>query len=191
MKKLLSVLIFTLPSFFVAAQDSETSNVSTDSDSTSTGMNTTQTGSDNTAAGMNKYFIATNSGILETPVGFRIGILDRMGGYIGTRFGKGYKYDEDGRGGIEATEATLFSVSAGLIFPVAVKNTFKVHSFFGIGYGKWFDRPSQNGQTMGIELEGGLMLSYQKFLVNLGGVLLTGDGNSPRGDMTVGVGFRF
>lgn len=191
MKKLLSVLIFTLPSLFVEAQESESSTISPDTDTTSTSADMVPPGTDNTERGRHKYFFATNSGVLATPVGFRIGILDRVGGYIATRVGKGYKYEEDLYHPIEAKEATLFSVSAGLILPVATRNTFKVHTFLGIGYGQWFDRPSKSGQTMGVEFEGGIMLSYQRFLVNLGGVLLTGDGNSPKGDMTLGVGFRF
>jgi hypothetical protein len=191
MKKLLLIFIFILPSVFVIAQESAVGETSTDTDSTLTGSDKTQTGSDNASTGAHKYFISTNSGLLNTPVGFRIGILDRMGGYIGIRFGKGYKYEEDVYNPLKATEATLFAANAGLIFPISIQNTFKVHTFLGIGYGKWFDRPSQNGQTMGVEFEGGLMLSYQKFMLNLGGNVLMGDGNSPKGDMTVGIGFRF
>ncbi len=191
MKTLFSIFIFSLTSFFVIAQESEVSNTSNDTDSTSAGIDNTQTGADNSSASTHKYFISTNSGLLSTPVGFRIGVIDRMGGYIGVRFGKGYKYEGDVFNGVEATEATLFAANAGLIFPVAIRNTFKVHTFLGIGYGQWFDRPSKSGQTMGIEFEGGLMLSYQKFMVNLGGNVLMGDGNSPKGDMTLGVGFRF
>lgn len=192
MKKLISIVIFSLTSFFVAAQDSETNAISKDADSTLTGDSNSQTGADNTSLGNHKYFLSTNSGVLNTPVGFRIGILDRMGGYIGTRFGKGYKYEEQLRSpDLTVSEATLFSATAGLIFPVSIRNTFKVHTFLGIGYGKWFDRPSQNGQTVGLEAEGGLVLSYQKFMLNVGGNLLVGDGNSPKGDLTAGVGFRF
>jgi hypothetical protein len=169
MKTVYSILIFILPSVFVMAQESETSKTPTTP---------------------HKFFISTNSG-LKTPVGFRIGILDRMGGYIGARFGKGYKYEEDVFNKIKSTEATLFAVNAGLIFPVTTRNAFKVHTFLGIGYGKWFDRPSKSGQTMGIEFESGLMLSYRRFMVNFGGNVLMGDGNSPKGDITLGLGFRF
>ena len=186
MKTLFSVLILSLTSFFVAAQETEFNNTTTDPENTASG-----TGADNSSASGYKYFISTNSGLQHTPVGFRIGVLDKMGGYIGTRFGKGYKYEDDALGGLEETEATLFSASAGFIFPIAIQNSFKVHTFLGIGYGKWFDRPSKSGQTMGIEFEGGLMLSYEKFLLNLGGTVLTGDGNSPKGDLTLGIGFRF
>jgi hypothetical protein len=117
--------------------------------------------------------------------------LTEWGGYIGARFGKGYKYEEDMYQGVEATEATLFAANAGLIFPISIQNTFRVHTFLGIGYGQWFDRLSKSGQTMGVEFEGGLMLSYRKILINAGGNVLMGDGNSPKGDMTLGIGFKF
>jgi hypothetical protein len=168
MKRLFSVLIFILSSVFVLAQESET------------------TPNEN-----HRYFISTNSGVKKTPVGFRIGIIDKMGGYIGMRFGKGYKYEEDVFNRLKASEATLFSASAGLLFPVITQNTFKIHAFTGLGLGKWFDRPSKSGQTVGVEPEGGFMLSYRKLMVNVGGVVLTGDGNSPKGDLTVGIGFIF
>lgn len=191
MKTLFSILICSLTSFFAIAQESEGSNSSTDSDSTSSSTENTQTGTDNTTAHASKYFIATNSG-LKTPVGFRVGVLDRMGGYIATRFGKGYKYEEQLRSpDLTVSEATLFSASAGFIFPIVTRNTLKLHTFLGIGYGKWFDRPSKSGQTVGVEFEGGFMVAYQKFILNLGGTVLTGDGNSPKGDMTIGVGFKF
>jgi hypothetical protein len=190
MKKLFSILIFSLPSLFVVAQGS-INNISTDTDNSTTGLENIPTGSDNASAGTPKYFISTNSGLLKTPVGFRIGVLDKMGGYLAARFGKGNKYEEDQLNRIEVTETTLFAINGGLIFPISIRNTFKVHSFLGIGYGKWFDRPSKSGQTMGIEFEGGVMLSYRKFMLNLGGNVLMGDGKSPLGDMTLGVGFRF
>lgn len=169
MKKVFSVLVFALISFLAIGQES----------------------SDSPSEKRLKYFLSTNSGISSTPVGFRIGFLDRMGGYIGARFGKGYKYEEDVRNGLTVTKATLFAANAGLIFPINVKHGFKVHTFFGLGYGKWFDRPSQNGQTVGVEVEGGLMFSYRRFLLTTSGNLLTGDGKPAKKDITVGVGFRF
>lgn len=170
MKKLFSVLVFSFISVFAFAQESE---------------------EEDTAKGPYKYFIATNSGVFNTPVGVRIGVLEKMGGYIGVRFGKGNSYKEDRFNHMEVEEATMFAATAGFIFPITYRHPFKVHAFFGLGYGKWFDRPSQNGQTMGGEFETGLMLSYRRVMLNMGGTLLTGDGNSPRGDMTLGVGLRF
>jgi hypothetical protein len=171
MKRLCSILVYTLISVFAIAQESE---------------------SDNTPTGDHKYFISTNSGLLNTPIGFRVGVLNKKGCYIGTRFGKGYKYEDDAFSpAMKVTEATLFSATAGLILPISIRNNFKVHTYLGIGYGKWFDRPSKNGQTVGGEFEGGLILSYQKLMINLGGNVLAGDGNSPKGDLTLGVGFRF
>lgn len=169
MKKLFAGLVFVLVSFFASAQVS----------------------SDSTSNNRPKYFISTNSGILSTPVGFRIGFLDKMGSYLGMRFGSGYKYEEDVRQGLKVTKATLFAANAGLIIPITSKHAFKVHTFLGLGYGKWFDRLSQNGQTVGVEVEGGLMFSYRKFLINASGNLLTGDGKPAKKDVTVGLGFRF
>lgn len=169
MKHVFSILLFSLITFFATAQES----------------------SENPPSKTYKFFIATNSGVRSTPVGFRIGILERMGGYIGMRFGKGNKYEEDFRKNLVVTKATLFAVNTGLIFPIYTRSAFKVHTFVGLGYGKWFDRLSGNGQTVGVELETGLMLSYNRFMVNVGGNLLTGDGKSPKSDLTVGAGLRF
>lgn len=170
MKFLFSILVFFFVSVTVFAQESPT---------------------ENTQTGVRKYFISTNSGLQKTPVGLRIGILEKMGGYIGVRFGKGYKYKDDPFKGWGSSEATLFSASAGFIFSIFTHQSFKIHPFVGLGYGQWFDRPSQNGQTVGFELEGGLMLSYRRFVILGGGNLLMGDGNPVKKDVTVGVGYKF
>src|SRR5262245_20839314 len=69
-----------------------------------------------------KYFVSTNSGIKTTPVGFRAGFLDRRGGYIAARFGRGNKYRYDGSVNQTqkwfASKGTLFSATVGLILPV-------------------------------------------------------------------------
>lgn len=170
MKKLVPVLFFAMISFFAAAQESS---------------------DDSSTAKRPKYFFSTNSGVKSTPIGFRIGFLDRMGSYLGMRFGKGYKYEEHVRTGVRVSEATLFAANAGLIFPITAKHDFKIHTFVGLGYGKWFSRPSQNGQTVGVEVEGGLMFSYRRFMINASGNLLTGDGKPAKKDFTLGLGLRF
>lgn len=140
----------------------------------------------------NKYFISTNSGIQETPIGLRIGFLDKRGGYIATRFGKGYNYESDALNNVVATEGTTVSVTAGFILPVYYRESnFKAHTFFGIGYGHWFNRPPKNSTTTGPEFESGLMFSYHKLMISLGVCALVGDGNSTKGDLTVGIGYKF
>lgn len=184
MKKLLSIIIFALPSIFAVAQESESS--APDSESA-----TEESGTNSTHRKPHQYFIATNSGLNSTPVGFRIGILDHIGGYIGMRFGKGYKYKEDQFSGLTVSKATLFAVNAGVLLPIATEKAFKVRTFVGLGYGKWFNRPSQNGQTMGLDLEAGLMFQYQRLLLTTGANLLTGDGKPPKKDFTLGIGLKF
>jgi hypothetical protein len=138
-----------------------------------------------------KFFIATNSGLKNTPFGLRIGLFDKVGGYIGTRFGSGHKYKENKiLTSVKVTKTTLFGANAGFIFPIATQRAFKVHTFLGLGYGNWFDRLSKSGQTLGVDFEGGLILSYHKFMVNFGGNILMGDGNSPKSDINAGIGFK-
>lgn len=185
MKRLFSIVIFGLYTLIGFAQEAPATQEATAGQEETSEDSTSQ---DAAAKKKTKYFVSTNSGIQKTPVGFRLGVLDRKGGYIAARFGKGDVYDENDE---LSTEATLFAVNAGLIFPIVMKNTFKVHTFMGIGYGQWFERPSQNGQRMGFELEGGLMFTYNKLMMNFGANMLSGDGSSPRKDITVGIGYRF
>ena len=138
-----------------------------------------------------KYFVATNSGILSTPVGFRVGFLDRRGGYLAARFGKGHNYELDQLGNVRESKGTMFSTTVGFIFPLYCKGgAFNAHIFAGFGYGQWFDRPSTNEFKMGLEVESGVMLSYNKLFTSLGGNLLTGDGKTPKKDIAIGIGYR-
>lgn len=181
MKRLTSILFFGLFSIIGFAQEATPSQEASTSQEEPIGQEAA-------ARKKGNYFVSTNSGIQKTPVGFRIGVLDRKGGYIGARFGKGNVYNEKD----ELTpQATLFAINAGLIFPIVIGNNFKVHTFMGIGYGQWFERPSKNGQRVGFELEGGLMITYQKLMLNLGVNMLAGDGSSPKKDATIGIGYRF
>lgn len=138
-----------------------------------------------------RYFISANAGVLKTPIGFRIGLFEKTGGYIGARFGKGSFYDKDMFNNYEETSVILFSTTVGLIlFPTKVNDNFKAHTFFGVGYGSWFERLSKNGTTIGCEFEGGLMISNERLILSLGGNLLLGDGSTPKGDLTIGIGYR-
>jgi hypothetical protein len=136
----------------------------------------------------NKYFVSTNSGILNTPVGLRIGFLCKTGAYIGSRFGKGEIYSVE----TDITKkTTLYSVTAGLIKPVLIHNKFSIHAFLGGGYGQWWDYRWLNWTKGGGEIEGGLMISYKKVMLNLSANILMGEKTYATGDATVGLGYRF
>ena len=174
MKKIASFLLFLLISTFVIAQEAASG------EEASGGKNYTK-----------KYFISTNSGIKTTPVGFRVGFLDRRGAYLAARFGKGNNYELDQIKRVKSTPGTMFSATVGLIFPIFCReNNFKAHAFTGIGYGHWFNRPNANEIKMGAELESGFILSYSKIMMTIGGCILAGDGNTPKTDITVGIGYR-
>jgi hypothetical protein len=136
----------------------------------------------------NKYFVSTNSGLLNTPVGIRVGLLGRKGAYIGGRFGKGTIYHWDSN---TSSKTNLFSVTTGLIFPLYIHNDFSIHTFLGAGYGQWFNKRRDTWTKSGVELEAGLMISYKKLMANVGASVLDGDRTYPKGDGTIGLGYRF
>lgn len=137
----------------------------------------------------NKYFIATNSGIKNTPVGIRIGFLCKTGAYIGTRFGKGDLYHSDSD--FSTTETTLFSITAGLIKPLFIKNDFSIRVFLGAGYGRWWHYRWERWTKEGCEIEGGLMTSYKRLMLNVSANMLDGYKTYATWDFTVGLGYRF
>jgi hypothetical protein len=136
----------------------------------------------------NKFFISTNSGVLNTPIGLRVGFLCKTGAYIGTRFGEGKVYSPQ----TDQTKKTdLFSVTAGLIKPVFIKNRFSIHAFVGGGYGQWWDYRRDSWTKAGGELEGGLMVSYKRVMLNFSANVLLGEKTYATGDATIGLGYRF
>jgi hypothetical protein len=137
----------------------------------------------------NKYFIATNSGIRNTPVGIRFGFLCKTGAYIGTRFGKGQVYHSESD--LSTTETNLFSVTAGLIKPIYTQNNFNVHAFLGAGYGQWWQYRWERWTKKGYEIEGGFMTSYKKIMFNVSANMLGGYNTYATWDFTVGLGYRF
>jgi len=137
----------------------------------------------------NKYFIATNSGIKNTPLGIRFGFLCKTGAYIGTRFGKGELYHTERYS--DTTKTTLFSITGGLIKPIFIQNDFSVHVFLGAGYGHWWHYRWQMWTKDGYEIEGGLMTSYKRFMLNVSTNMLDGPKTEPTMDFTVGLGYRF
>jgi hypothetical protein len=135
-----------------------------------------------------KYFISTNSGVLNTPYGLRIGFLCNTGAYIGSRFGTGQVYSIQ----TDVTKRTdLFSVTTGLIKPVFIQNLFSIHAFIGGGYGQWWDYRWENWTKGGGEIEGGLMFSYKRIMLNFSANILMGEKTYATGDATVGLGYRF
>ena len=135
-----------------------------------------------------KFFISTNSGVLNTPIGLRVGFLCKTGAYIGTRFGEGEVYSLE----TDQTEKTdLFSITAGLIKPVFIKNQFSIHAFIGGGYGQWWNLRRDSWTKAGGELEGGLMVSYRRVMLNFSANVLLGEKTYATGDATVGLGYRF
>lgn len=137
----------------------------------------------------NKYFIATNSGIKNTPLGIRIGFLCKTGAYIGARFGKGELYHSDSD--FSTTKTKLSSLTAGLIKPVLIQGNFSVHVFVGAGYGQWWPYRWERWTKEGVEVEGGLMTSYKRFMLNVSANMLNGSKTYAIWDFTIGLGYRF
>lgn len=195
MKRLASILFFGLFSIIGFSQETPATQETTTSQEDSTNQEVSTIQEDSTsqeATGSKKasakkksnFFISTNSGLQKTPIGFRIGAFERSGGYLGVRFGKGDIPVHDH----EATQATLISLTGGVIFPVFAKKTdFRIHAFTGAGFGQWLDRPL-NEQGVSLELEGGIMISYKKVMFSFGGNMLTGGGTPT--DVTLGLGYK-
>src|SRR6478609_8018137 len=66
-----------------------------------------------------RYFVSTNSGLLHTPVGLRVGFLGKKGFYLGGRYGNGTTYHPETN---STTKTPLFSITTGLILPIYIKN---------------------------------------------------------------------
>ena len=136
-----------------------------------------------------KYFAASNSGIMNTPIGIRVGFLCRTGAYIGTRFGKGEIYHSDSD--LNTVETNLFSITGGFIMPIYVNTNFSIHGFLGAGYGQWWQYRWERWTNEGVELEGGLMTTYKRFMF-IGSVnMLDGYKTYETWDYTIGLGYRF
>lgn len=135
-----------------------------------------------------KYFVSTNSGLLHTPLGLRVGFLAKKGVYLGGRFGLGTIFDSE----TNTTGITkLFSITTGLILPLYIRNRFSIHTYFGGGYGQWFDKRWNTWTKSGVEIEGGFMISYKRVSLSFGGSVLDGERTYATGDGTLGLGIRF
>jgi len=135
-----------------------------------------------------KYFLSTNLGLLHTPIGLRVGFLGKKGFYLGGRYGNGTIYQSETQ---TTTETELFSITTGLILPLYIKNGFSVHTYFGGGYGQWFDERWDTWTKSGIEIEGGFMISYKRLSFSFGATVLNGEKTYAIGDGTLGLGIRF
>ena len=135
-----------------------------------------------------RYFVSSNAGVLNTPLGYKIGIFGKTGAYLGARFGSGKirNWETD-----SVAYTTLFSVTGGLIKPLYTNNNFSLHAYFGAGYGEWFNNRRDGWASSGYEIETGLMLSYKRIVLSLGGTVLDGSRSYPKWDGTVGLGVRF
>jgi hypothetical protein len=134
-----------------------------------------------------EFFISTNSGVFNTPVGLKIGFVSNPGLYFGFRHGIGEVYNSDSDLTTNATP--LYSVTAGINKPLIVHGDFKLIAQLGIGYGRWWGYRWERWTKSGYELEGGLMIQKKNFLFNITGNFLDGDRTYPTGDLCLGVGY--
>ena len=134
-----------------------------------------------------QYFISTNSGVLNTPYGIKIGYICNPGIYLGFRYGKGEEWEY----GAETTSTNLFSIVGGLTKPLIIKNDFSLVAQLGLGYGEWWDSRRESWTKSGYEIEAGLLLKKKHFLFNLTGNALNGDRTYATGDLSLGIGYVF
>ncbi|HEY0740835.1 MAG TPA: hypothetical protein VGD40_05200 [Chryseosolibacter sp.] len=134
-----------------------------------------------------EFFIATNSGVLNTPVGLKIGFISDPGLYVGFRHGIGKVFNSDSDLTINATP--LFSATVGINKPLIIQGDFKLIAQFGGGYGQWWNYRWERWTKSGYEFEGGLMVQKKSFLFSLTGNYLGGPKTYPTGDVCVGIGY--
>jgi hypothetical protein len=134
-----------------------------------------------------EFFITTNSGILNTPVGIKIGYLSNPGLYLGFRHGIGKVYHSDTD--FTTTMTSLVSITGGMNLPLIVKNDFKLVAQVGAGYGQWWSYRWERWTRSGIEAEAGLMAKKKNFLFSVTGNVLNGQNTYATGDICVGIGF--
>jgi hypothetical protein len=134
-----------------------------------------------------EWFITTNSGILNTPVGLKVGFLSSPGLYVGFRLGIGKVYHSDSD--LTTSHTNLYSVTAGLNLPLIRKADFKLLAQLGAGYGQWWGYRWERWTRSGYEIEGGLMMQKGNFLFNVTGNVLSGPKTYATGDLCAGVGF--
>jgi hypothetical protein len=134
-----------------------------------------------------EFFISTNSGVLNTPVGLKIGFISNPGIYVGFRHGIGEIYNSDSDLATNATN--LYSITAGINKPLIIRGSFKLIAQFGAGYGQWWDFRWESWTKSGYELECGLILQKKNFIFNITGNLLDATRTYPTGDLCLGIGY--
>jgi hypothetical protein len=135
-----------------------------------------------------RYFVSSNAGVLNTPLGYKVGFFGKTGGYLGARFGSGkIEHWETNT----VTHTRLFSVTAGIIKPLFINNNVALHTYVGAGYGQWFNNRRDYWTASGYEIETGLMFSYKRIVLSIGGAVLDGARTYPKWDGTAGIGVRF
>jgi hypothetical protein len=133
------------------------------------------------------FFIVTNSGVLNTPIGLKVGFLSNPGLYIGLRHGLGEVYHSDTD--LTTSGTNLVSITGGLSFPLLIKNDFSLIAQVGAGYGQWWRYRWERWIDSGYEIEAGLLIRKKNFLFNITGNMLDNVKTYPTGDICVGVGF--
>ena len=134
-----------------------------------------------------EFFISTNSGVFNTPIGLKVGFISHPGFYVGFRHGIGKVYNSDSDLTTNATN--LYSVTTGINKPLIINGNFKLIAQLGVGYGQWWDFRWERWTKSGYELEGGFMIQKKNFLFNITGNLLDGDRTYPTGDLCLGIGY--
>jgi len=136
-----------------------------------------------------EFYLSTNSGVLRTPIGLKLGYICNPGLYLGLRYGQGKIYNSDSD--FKTISSNLFSVMGGLDKPLIIKNDFKLIAQLGIGYGQWWSYRWERWTKSGYEIEGGLMIQKNRFLINLTGNVLNGNKTYATGDFCIGIGYVF
>lgn len=133
------------------------------------------------------FFITTNSGAFNTPVGLKIGFLGKPGFYLGFRHGIGDVYHSDSD--LSISDTYLYSITGGVSLPLYARNNFKLCAQMGAGYGEWWKHRWERWTNSGVELEAGLFAQKGNFLFSATGNVLQGSKTYPTGDFCVGIGF--
>jgi hypothetical protein len=136
-----------------------------------------------------EFFMSTNSGVLNTPYGLKVGYLCNPGIYLGFRYGKGEIYNSETD--FKTVSSDLYSATVGINKALIIKKDFKLVAQLGMGYGQWWDYRWESWTKSGYEIEAGLMIQKKRFLLNMTGNLLNGTKTYATGDFCLGIGYVF
>jgi hypothetical protein len=136
-----------------------------------------------------QFFISSNSGVFNTPIGIKMGYTCNPGLYLGFRKGKGKIYNSDSD--LKTVNSNLYSIVGGINKPLFIRGDFKLFAQLGLGYGQWWDYRWERWTKSGYEIECGLLIQKNKLLINLTGNLLNGHYAYSTGDLCLGLGYAF